>query len=156
MTKQPRFSSETGWHQDIRYWQYSQRELISAWLALGNETINNGCLQVVPGSHRLSFTAEQFDKESFFHKHLMENQRVLQRKQYIELNAGDMVLFHCRLLHAATRNYTDTTKFAAVFTYRAESDCPLPGSRSASQEDIPLSTEHGSDESKSSSADSIA
>lgn len=141
MTKQPRFSSDSLWHQDIRYWRYSQRELISAWLALGDETIKNGCLQVVPGSHRLSFSAEQFDDDSFFIKQLDENQRLLQQKQYIELDAGDLVLFHCRLLHSATRNYTDQTKFTAVFTYRAESDCPLADSRSASLTDVPLSLE---------------
>src|SRR5258708_21494334 len=33
MTKQPRFSSETGWHQDIRYWSYDRSELVTVWLA---------------------------------------------------------------------------------------------------------------------------
>src|SRR5262249_29941863 len=50
MTKQPRFSSETGWHQDIRYWSYSRPELVSVWLALGDETPENGCLYVIPAT----------------------------------------------------------------------------------------------------------
>ena len=35
MTKQPQFSSDTGWHQDIRDWSFGQPELVSVWSALG-------------------------------------------------------------------------------------------------------------------------
>ena len=37
MTKHPGFSSVTSWHQDIRYWRFDRRELVSTWLALGPE-----------------------------------------------------------------------------------------------------------------------
>ena len=37
MTKQPRYSSVTGWHQDMRYWSFQRPELVSVWLALGPE-----------------------------------------------------------------------------------------------------------------------
>nr|MBX2857159.1 phytanoyl-CoA dioxygenase family protein [Cellvibrionaceae bacterium] len=66
MTKSPRFSSDTGWHQDSRYWRFAKPELITAWLALGRETSSNGGLQVIPGSHRQTFLAEHFDKKAFF------------------------------------------------------------------------------------------
>ena len=39
MTKQPGFSSATHWHQDIRYWSYTLPELISVWLAFGNDAV---------------------------------------------------------------------------------------------------------------------
>jgi len=51
MTKQPAFSSITGWHRDSRYWHFERADLVSAWLALGNEQAENGCLWVIPGSH---------------------------------------------------------------------------------------------------------
>lgn len=38
MTKQPGYSSATLWHQDNRYWWFDTENLISAWLALGEET----------------------------------------------------------------------------------------------------------------------
>src|ERR1700712_448747 len=49
MTKNPSFSSVTHWHQDIRYWSFERAELISVWLALGREYLENGCLMVLPG-----------------------------------------------------------------------------------------------------------
>jgi phytanoyl-CoA hydroxylase len=140
MTKQPTFSSDSWWHQDLRYWRYTDGELISAWLALGNERPDNGCLQVIPASHRLSFNNEQFDDELFFRQDLSQNKALLKQAQYIELNAGDVVLFHCRLLHAATRNHTNQRKLAVVFTYRNQLDAPIEGSRSASLPDKRLPT----------------
>ena len=41
MTKQPRYSSDTLWHQDIRYWSFERPELITVWLALGRETVEH-------------------------------------------------------------------------------------------------------------------
>ena len=38
MTKHPAYSSDTGWHQDIRYWSFRRPELVTVWLALGEET----------------------------------------------------------------------------------------------------------------------
>jgi phytanoyl-CoA hydroxylase len=42
MTKLPRYSSQTDWHQDIRYWSFDRPELVNVWLALGEETLQNG------------------------------------------------------------------------------------------------------------------
>jgi phytanoyl-CoA hydroxylase len=138
MTKQPRFSSDSLWHQDIRYWRYSRRELVTAWLALGPEHARNGGLQLIPGSHRLAFGPERFDEALFFRPDLPENEALLAQRQAVELQAGDVLFFHCRLLHAATRNYEDEIKYAAVFTFRAPEDEPLPDSRSAAMPDIEI------------------
>jgi len=138
MTKHPRFSSDSWWHQDLRYWRYSKGELISSWLALGDETEQNGCLQVIPGSHRDHFVPEQFDEAKFYRQDREDNQQRLADRVKVELTAGDLVLFHCRLLHAATRNRTDQTKLALVYTYRSNDDVPEAGSRSASLPDEPF------------------
>lgn len=138
MTKQPQFSSDTGWHQDIRYWSFEQRELVSVWLALGTEAQNNGCLQVIPGSHRELFAPQRFDSELFFRNDLAENEDVLARRVFAELNAGDVLFFHCRTLHAATRNFSEKTKYSVVFTFRSLDNPPIPGSRSSSSPEILL------------------
>lgn len=138
MTKNPAFSSATGWHQDIRYWSFEKPELVSIWLALGPEHEENGCLWLVPGSHRMEFGREQYDEDRFFRADLAENQKILQAKIAAELDEGDTLFFHCRLLHAAGRNRTTLTKFAAVFTYHAVDNRPLAGTRSASLPDISL------------------
>lgn len=140
MTKNPAFSSATSWHQDIRYWSFEKPELISAWLALGQEHEENGCLLLVPGSHRIEFQREQFDDALFLREVLKENRKILQGRMAAELDEGDVLFFHCRLLHAAGRNRTGLTKFAAVFTYHSAGNRPLPGSRSASLPEIPLPT----------------
>ena len=52
MTKHPGYSSATLWHQDIRYWLFDRPELISVWLALGDENPDNGGMLLIPGTHR--------------------------------------------------------------------------------------------------------
>ncbi|MEO8157144.1 MAG: phytanoyl-CoA dioxygenase family protein [Betaproteobacteria bacterium] len=136
MTKNPAFSSATGWHQDIRYWSFEKPELVSAWLALGPEHEENGCLWLVPGSHRMDFRVDRYDADRFFRADLEENQDVIRAKVAAELDEGDVLFFHARLLHAAGRNRTAQTKFAAVFTYHATDNRPLSGTRSASSPDL--------------------
>jgi phytanoyl-CoA hydroxylase len=138
MTKDPAFSSATGWHQDIRYWSFQKPELVSVWLALGTEHEENGCLWLVPGSHRMEFRREQYDDDRFFRADIDENREILQAKVAAELDEGDVLFFHCRLLHAAGQNRTALTKFAAVFTYLATDNRPLTGTRSASLPEIAL------------------
>ena len=138
MTKNPAYSSATGWHQDIRYWFFEKPELVSTWLALGTEHEENGCLWLVPGSHRLEFHRQQYDDDKFFRSDLEENRTILQGRIPAELDEGDVLFFHCRTLHAAGNNRTAQTKLAAVFTYHAQSNHALAGSRSASLPDLPM------------------
>ncbi len=130
MTKQPRYSSDTLWHQDIRYWSFEKPDLISVWLALGAERADNGALKFLPGSHKMEFAPERFDAASFFRTDLPENQALIATERLAELDAGDVAFFHCRTLHAAGRNQTGHTKFSLVYTYHGADNHPLPGTRS--------------------------
>jgi phytanoyl-CoA hydroxylase len=136
MTKHPAFSSDTGWHQDIRYWSFARPELITVWLALSPERPDNGCLRVIPGSHRTILDRSRFDDAVFFRPDLPENQGLIEQAVCVELQPGDVLFFHCRTLHAATRNYTDETKYSAVFTFRAADNPPRPGTRSAQSPEL--------------------
>lgn len=50
--KPPRVGGMTAWHQDHPYWPIIQpADLVSAWTALDDATIENGCMWMVPGSH---------------------------------------------------------------------------------------------------------
>lgn len=131
MTKNPRFSSETGWHQDIRYWSFTRPELISVWIALGEERPENGCLKLIPGTHLMSFDRSRMDDAIFLRPDLPENEALIARSVYAELEPGDVLFFHARTFHAANRNGTDEPKFSAVFTFRPHDNPPLAGSRSA-------------------------
>ena len=131
MTKHPGFSSRTGWHQDIRYWSFDRPELVSAWLALGAETADNGCLLVIPGSHRLELDRGRFDAALFLRDDLPENRELIDRAIPVLLAPGDLLLFHCRLFHAAGANRSRDVKLSVVFTCHAPDNRPIPGTRSA-------------------------
>jgi phytanoyl-CoA hydroxylase len=138
MTKQPRFSSDTGWHQDIRYWSFARPDLVNTWLALGPERRENGCLRVIPGSHAVTLERHRFDEQVFFRTDLAENAPLLDEAIDVELEAGDVLFFHARTLHAATRNFSDRPKFSVVFTFRPLDNPPRAGSRSASMPELLL------------------
>ncbi|MDE0309652.1 MAG: phytanoyl-CoA dioxygenase family protein [Acidiferrobacterales bacterium] len=138
MTKFPGYGSETGWHQDIRYWSFDQPELVTTWLALGEESNENGSLTVIPGSHRMDFDRGQFDAALFFRSDVERNVPLMESAESIKLNAGDVMFFHCRLLHSAGQNRTDSVKLSVVFTYHAYSNRPIAGTRSAEHPDIDI------------------
>ncbi len=138
MTKQPRYSSATGWHQDIRYWQFLRPELVSVWLALGSENPQNGCLSFVPGSHSIDLPRERFDDALFLREDVAENRTLLSRRVTPHLEPGDAVFFHCKTFHAAGSNTTDAAKVSLVFTYHAADNLPVAGTRSASLPSIAL------------------
>lgn len=138
MTKHPAYSSGTGWHQDIRYWGFTRPDLVSVWLALGDEFPDNGSLWVIPGSHRETFDRSRLDERLFFRDDLPENQPLLEKAQPVELRAGDALFFHCKTLHSARRNATDEVKYSVVFTFRPHDNPPRPGTRSASQPEVIL------------------
>jgi len=140
MTKSPRFSSDTGWHRDSRYWQFEKNELVTAWLALSDENESNGALKVIPGSHKQNLGPDQFDSRSFFSEKDDRNTELLKKTKQLNLSPGDLLFFHCDLLHAASRNNTESDKLSLVFTYFNGANSALPNSRSASIEPIPLDT----------------
>ena len=129
-TKHPEFSSDTGWHQDTRYWSFPNSELVNIWMALGDETLSNGCLRLLPGSHRTDFSASQLDAELFLRSDVEENMNILDSAVTAELKAGDVLFFHAKCFHSATRNYSEQTKYSAVFTFRSLDNQPLEGTRS--------------------------
>jgi phytanoyl-CoA hydroxylase len=138
MTKHPRYGSLTGWHRDIRYWSFAREDLVSVWIALGAEVVDNGALWFVPGSHRMVFDADRFDAARFFRADREDNAAVIRSMVSPRLEAGDAVFFHCNTLHSAGKNLSDAVKFSLVFTYHAAANAATPGSRSASLPEIAL------------------
>jgi phytanoyl-CoA hydroxylase len=138
MTKHPQYSSVTGWHRDVRYWAFERPQLVSVWLALGRETVENGCLQVLPGTHAMDLDPARLDGAQFLRTGVRVNDALLATKVDVELDPGDVLFFHARLFHAAGANRTAQTKFSAVFTYHAADNRPLAGTRSASLPEVPL------------------
>jgi len=137
MTKMPHESSQTCWHQDIRYWHFEGDNLVSVWLALGEEYDNNGVLEFIPASHTMCFNPDQFDEKTYFIDN-KANQAIIDTKVSYDLKQGDIVLFHAKTLHRANANNTDNAKISFVYTVRGESTKPIKGTRSYRSEDVIL------------------
>ncbi len=138
MTKMPHTSTETKWHQDRRYWRYSDDNLVSIWLALDDENSDNGVLEFIPGSHRMSLSPDQFDEKEYFSETFAKNIPLIERKVSTTLKKGDVVLFHSLLLHRANKNDTDESKISFVYTVKGALTKAIEGSRSAEYPEIEL------------------
>jgi phytanoyl-CoA hydroxylase len=138
MTKHPDFGTATGWHRDIRYWSFTESGLISVWLALGAENAANGALEVIPGSHRMHIKPEQLDDLDFLRPEVPENQALFARGTALELDKGDVILFHSRLFHSAGSNRSGPVKNSVVFAYHGRSNAPVEGSKSAAGGEVEL------------------
>lgn len=140
MCKDPVFSSDTGWHRDMRYWRYAKPQLVSAQLALDMLTPDTGSLRFIPGSHLLTLKPEQLDAMGFLDVTHVENLPFLERVVETTLEPGDVTFFHCLAFHAATRNRSTMPRRSLIFTYRSRDNLPIPGTTSASLREIDLSS----------------
>ena len=136
MTKLPYESTRTFWHQDRRYWNFENNNLVSVWLALGDEYLNNGLLEFIPSSHKMDFSKDRFDEASNFLDENLLNIELLKTRTHTNLQKGDVVLFHCKTLHHANKNSTDKAKISFVYTVRANSNNPTNNTRSDFKEVI--------------------
>ncbi len=131
MTKQPAYSSETLWHRDTRYWNFSDKYLVNAWFPLRDEHQANGAIKVLPGSHRWEVPTDALDDHQFLKLDHEHNQDRLETARVVELNVGDALLFSAHTFHAAGKNRTDNIKYSLVFTYHGSETKPIDGTRSA-------------------------
>lgn len=136
MTKAPRFSTATAWHRDLRYWSFKTPNLVNAWLALGDETPANGCMRLLPGSHRLDIAPARLDAAQFMRDTDPENQALIASAEAARLAPGDVLFFHAGIFHAAGENTTDERKLAVVTSYYGADNAPLAGTRSARRASI--------------------
>lgn len=136
MTKLPHESTRTFWHQDRRYWNFENNDLVSVWLSLGDEYLDNGLLEFIPKSHKIAFDKEQFDEVDNFLDSHPKNIELIKTKIHTNLQKGDVVLFHCKTLHHASKNTTNIPKISFVYTVRAASNKPINNTRSDFKEVI--------------------
>ena len=138
MTKMPFYSTQTRWHQDRRYWRYSDDNLISVWLALDDEYSENGVLEFIPGSHKMKFSSEQFDEKEYLLETKEANKKIIATKISTDLQKGDVVIFHSLLLHRANKNSTEKPKISFVYTVKGAHTDAIQGTRSSEFPEIYL------------------
>jgi len=136
MTKLPEFSSVTHWHRDTRYWHFDNKYLINAWVALGDEKQENGCMKILPGSHRWDVRPQALDDAQFLIPEHSDNEWRLNTERLVTLEPGDVLLFSAHCFHAAGKNVTNKPKYSLVYTYHNEETQPINGTNSATLDPI--------------------
>jgi ectoine hydroxylase-related dioxygenase (phytanoyl-CoA dioxygenase family) len=112
--KRARTGGAVVWHQDNGYWRCAPANLMSCWIALDDATVDNGAMQVVPGSH----LAPQR------HGTAVETDQLLEaptpppeRVAAVELPAGGCMFHHCQTLHYTAPNDTDRPRRAFIIHF---------------------------------------
>ena len=85
----------------------------------------NGCLQVIKGSHRMGriehgFAGEQVGASQRYVDLALKNMELV----YVELNPGDALFFHSNLLHRSEANLSDTARWSLISCYNRQSNVP--------------------------------
>ncbi|HET7001227.1 MAG TPA: phytanoyl-CoA dioxygenase family protein [Puia sp.] len=127
MQKEPRVGGAWEWHQDYGYWYKNQfmfpDQLISVMTALTKANRENGCLQVIRGSHKLGRVNHGFSGEQVGADMVMVN-NALQTMElvYCELAPGDALIFHSNLLHRSEANLSDQPRWSVISCYNSQSN----------------------------------
>lgn len=96
------------WHQD-HFYVKGNTEIITAWVPLQDTSFIKGCLQVMPGSHKMG--PIEHDKTALGKKAYPST--IFDREiRYVEMKRGDALLFHSCLLHSSNMNLSDETRFS--------------------------------------------
>jgi non-haem Fe2+, alpha-ketoglutarate-dependent halogenase len=117
--KEARDSAFVSWHQDATYWGLSEPDVVTAWLAFTEATVENGAMRMVPGSHG----------EQLVHRDTFAANNLLSRGQEIAvdvdeargvdvlLRAGEMSLHHVRMVHGSPANRSGDRRIGFAIRY---------------------------------------
>lgn len=130
-------------HQDLHYFPFRPAErIVAAWTALEDVTVENGCLIVIPGSHKGQLLPHEYPKwEGGVNKayHGIQDYNISEVIPVI-MNKGDTIFFHPLLIHGSGPN--NTTGFRkAISGHFAASECYYIDVKGTTQENIATEVE---------------
>ena len=127
MQKEPKVGGAWEWHQDYGYWYKNQfmfpDQLTSVMVALTAANKENGCLQVIRGSHKLGrvnhgFSGEQVGADMTMVNNALQTMELV----YCELQPGDALFFHRNLLHRSEANLSDNARWSIISCFSSQSN----------------------------------
>jgi len=133
MLKEPRVGGAWEWHQDYGYW-YNNGCLFplmaSAMIAVDRASRENGCLQVIRGSHHMG----RIEHGKVGEQTGADLERVtaaLERMElvYVEMEPGDTLFFDGNLLHRSDQNRSELSRWSLICCYNAARNDPYKESR---------------------------
>ena len=137
MMKEPRVGGAWEWHQDYGYWYRNEflfpDQMISVMVAITEATKENGCLQVIKGSHKIGRVehgkvGEQAGASQNFVDHALNTMELV----YVELQPGDCLFFHSNILHRSEANLSDRPRWSLISAYNRQSNVPHNGEAASS------------------------
>lgn len=121
--KEPRDPAYVAWHQDSFYWGLEPDDVVSAWVAFAPSTLENGAMQVVPGTHR----APQFPHARsapgsanmlFTHEEIAVEVDGAKGVDLL-LDEGQMSLHHVKIVHGSPPNRSPARRYGYAIRYVA-------------------------------------
>jgi phytanoyl-CoA hydroxylase len=129
MQKEPKVGGAWEWHQDYGYWYKNEflfpGQMISVMVAITDANKENGCLQVIKGTHKMGriehgFSGEQVGASQHYVDLALKTQEII----YVEIKAGDALFFHSNLLHRSEANLSDNSRWSLISCYHRSSNVP--------------------------------
>ncbi len=111
------------WHEDSGYWQNILTPMgdpVTIWLALDPSTTENGCLRIIPGSHKnadLDYTPVPDPKDSVFPTEIAPNQFDESSAVNLELAPGEFSLHHAGIIHGSHANKSQQRRCGFTMRY---------------------------------------
>lgn len=118
--KPARVGTKTPWHQDGEYWPIRPLATCSVWIAIDASTPENGCLKVIPGSHRAKKLARhhQNDAEGLALSLELDKAEFDEAEAVnIELKPGQVSLHDVYLYHGSDANKSDKSRRGMTLRY---------------------------------------
>jgi hypothetical protein len=120
------------WHQDYPYWKGSHK--VSVWIALDDAVPENGCLRIVPGSHKLGFIEHGgATDDNGFSSRLTADFIDPAKVVDVPAKRGTAIVFHDLLFHSSYPNKSGTDRVALISTYKdgSQADPDYPWAKAA-------------------------
>ncbi len=129
MIKEPEVGGAWEWHQDYGYWYENgclRPDMASCMVAITAATKANGCLEVVPGSHRLG-RIDHMEQHGQFCADLERVEQICARLgvRDMEINPGDGIFFHSNLLHRSQKNLSSDPRLSVISCFNTKSNDPV-------------------------------
>ena len=129
MQKEPKVGGAWEWHQDYGYWYKNEflfpDQMISIMIAITMANKENGCMQVIKGTHKMGriehgFAGEQVGASQHYVDLALKTMELV----YVELEPGDALIFHSNLLHRSEANLSEKSRWSLISVYNRASNIP--------------------------------
>ena len=121
------------WHQDGAFWPLDPMEVVTLWLAVDHSTPENGCVRVIPGSHRSDVAGmrDNTEVESVLGKEIAVEVDETQAVDMV-LAPGDVEVHHPNIVHGSNANTSPyrrcglTIRYIPTSTRITDPESPYP------------------------------